>query len=434
MWSILAFVAAAIQGGNPGFSAPELPAWDEAWARGREALEEGALEDALSSLETARGLNPWEPSLARTLSRARDRLARRLVEEARALEAKGRTFSARRRWVEAAGVRAGKETRDALRRHGLRRYGDEWLFREDIARRERDEEHRARRRRLALDLPSSFRLERRRSLRIWTDHRDPALVPLARRLLDLLDRQIELFVRLFSPLEPELSEEGIDIAVFSRREDYEAYTGRDGSAGVFLPEKTLSCFHLAAGEAREREESFVRGVFLHEVSHQLEVRLLRVDRVPRWLQEGLAMEVERLGAAGALGESDLRQLLEVPVPDGLGERLAACGPESDSWPGLEAVCRTGAGEILAADAERRRDYYARSWALVHFLLHESPLTRSMFFELVVALREADSRAPRRPGDLFGKVLHRYAHTYETIERRFERHVRRVVGGDGDERE
>ncbi|MBN1444229.1 MAG: hypothetical protein JXA90_16070, partial [Planctomycetes bacterium] len=331
---------------------------------------------------------------------------RKLLEKDRAESAAGRYLRAialRPDDAEAAGF---------LQRAGYRRYGDAWLHRQGIAQREAREDRTAARRKRELELPERFDLRRLRRLRIWTDHRSGELVPFTSRLLVLIEAEEREYRRLFAPLEVAALEEGLDVVVFQSRSDYEAYSQRRGTAGIFLPQRGASAFYLPEGLGSEASDAFLRRVVLHEVAHQLAARLLGIRFAPRWLDEGLALQFEtarwdpegRIAALGAELTPHLAAAIERVRPGGAG------------WWGLERLIETPAQQVLDGTGEWVQEYYAQCWLIVRCLLEGGERERSVFFDLVEASRRWTAAAAS-PLEEVSRILSRRGLTVEMMEER-----------------
>ncbi|MCZ6795126.1 MAG: hypothetical protein O7J95_16100 [Planctomycetota bacterium] len=445
MLSAILISIQCIQSTGSGFSAgPPAPA-RRLYRDGVEAAARGDLELAHQKLRLASALDPWHEEARRREAELRDRLFARDHREARRLLDAGRVLAAERRFLSAARWHPGHDAlRRALRNLGLQLYGEEWLHRGEITRREQDEELRAHRRSKGLGLADRFRLHRRRGLRIWTDLQDAGSRPLVRRLLLLLERQERLYRQLFAPLSPAPASGGVDVVLFRRRADYLEYGGREGTAGIFLPERVVSCFTIpplrpddtSSASAADDRERLLRAVFLHEVAHQLDRRVLGLSRPPRWLQEGLAVRFE----AGRLDrEGNLR--LDAPYPASVAAAIQRS--RASGWKVGELI-RTDAREVLSMEGDALREYYARSWALVDYLLSGGSGSRAVFFDLVSALQDAEGsgrKAAREAGgrpdgsesvnrpeigdaELFLRILSRHGQTMEMVETQLARYHER----------
>jgi hypothetical protein len=405
---IIFLPAAAILLGAGG-----LPRWDEAYREGMEMVRAGELEAARGKLLLAVRLNPAEPEARRELAEVETELHSKALERARTELEAGRVRAARRSLEQAAKLRAGcAETERLLLRAGLRRHGEEWLDRDEITAREKAEELRAERRRRELELPERFVLHRLRGFRIWSDHKSDETPPFARRLLRLIEAQEAAYRELMAPLDPVSPAGGIDVVIFEKRQDYEAYSGEQGTAGIFLPARQASCFHLASSRPEALREEFLREVFLHEVTHQLDARVLGLSHPPRWLQEGLAMVFEsaRLEPDGRLGRLGER------LPASLEPVLERCRPGREGWWGLERLCaETGAGLPPASDP-RIHEFYVQSWLLVRLLIEGGAKERAVFFDFIDDLRNLEG-PPAEPLDRLRQALRRAGATLEGLEER-----------------
>jgi hypothetical protein len=393
-----------------------LPSWETLHQEGKRAFEEENLTAACAAWVRAAGLNPWHSGIREALETCREKLFALHFRSAEELFDAGRATSAYRSLLEAMRFRPGEERgKRLLLRGGYERYGDVWLQRGDVIKAEKTQARRARLRRAQLELADRFTLRRLRSFRLWTDHHDGALLPFTVRLVRILESQERVYRDLFAPLEPEPPRGGIDVVIFESLEDYGQYTGQPGTGGVFLPERSVSCFYLPRQLSDTVRESFVSKAFLHEVTHQLDFEVLGLRFPPRWLQEGLAVHFEsaRLSREGRIEELGCR------LPRGIELGLSRLREEPSSWWSLSDLVEIPAEKVLAGRGDWAHQYYAQAWLLVRFLTAGGPRERAAFFDVVNLYRQRDRR-PERPVEDFSRILERHGRTLDQIEKQLRK--------------
>jgi hypothetical protein len=357
----------------------ELPVWDirASLDAGRRCEAEADLDGARRAYLVALALDPASTDAARAITVLDARRREAALSAGKALLDKGDLRAACSRLREAAAGEGGSdEARRLLERQSHREYDGEWLHRDEIVEREKAEASRARSRARELGLGPAFRCDRRGDVRLHSDHAPDQLLPFTRELHEHVARlrreHGQLFAALLASGETDaVRPADIDIVLFRRREEYLQATAAEGTAGIFLPERGASFFYL--GEAPPEE---VAGVLLHELTHQLDFKVLGLVRPPPWLEEGIASWLEAGGKLSAGHEARLRE---------------KCPPASDRWWGLERLTALPDARPLYA-SYAVHDFYAQSAHLVRCLLEGGPEWRAVFFILVERAQEPGSRA------------------------------------------
>lgn len=387
---VVNLVAASLAVGETGES--QLWSWKACRERGLERLEAGDHREARRLLLLATVLHPRHEPSRRSLEDAERRLEAQLLRDGQSLISKGDERTAVRTLIEAALLRGADdgEAGRLLQKLGSRRYGEEWLGRDELVLREKAEERRARVRRAELELKDDFVLDRRADVRIFTDHSTGDVLPFTRRLHRLVLSARRAHARLFLPLTAPADrpdggraglESGIDIVVFKRREDYIQLTGSTSTVGMFLPDRGVSVFFLG-----ERPSGVDPAVLLHELCHQLDLKALGMRWPAPWLSEGLAVYFE---GARVTPEWEIESLGLLPA--GGASRLAAIASErGERWWGIERLCAVADVRPLHA-TDAVHDFYAQAALVIQTLLWGPPERRALFFDLVERARAPGAR-------------------------------------------
>lgn len=382
---LAAALAAALAALGPARAA-EGPAagtlsFDLALRKAELEIRAGDLEDARKTLLSAVRLNPWSEAALEALERVEvDLYEASLADAGRAFEA-----GAKREAIEilrkAALLRPPPEGPvEAIRlleRHGYRAYAGEWVHEDDALRREKREARLAEIRRKELPRGEALRLYRHEDLRVWSDLPSARFGAAARKIQRLLAELRSVYSDLFLPIAPApgASSGGLDAVVFAEASAYEEVAGAAGTAGIFLPRHRASFFFLG-----EREFEALVPTILHEVSHQLDDRILGLRFPPPWLQEGIAVLFE--GAVVGSGG-------EIEEVGGLRPRDRARVREAASsesrWLGAERLVRTA--ELGPPyEGAARLDFYSQCGFLVKFLIDDPVFGRELFYRLVEKAR------------------------------------------------
>jgi hypothetical protein len=248
-------------------------------------------------------------------------------------------------------------------------------------------------RREGLGLSASFRVLRAGPFRLFTDVERQGRSAL-QQMLAAVQSHFRVYCEFMQPLGLRLPREPLDVVLFRQRADYlrvaEAPTA---SAGVYSYESGASYFYLG-------ERGFDFGILLHEMTHQLNHKVLAFTSVNPWLEEGLA----EVFAAGLLTRGGRRYELG-RVESG---RLVSFRRQQ-----REGELRPLAHHCSQDGFELTNDYYAHSWALVHTLLQEGPVGRMIVFDLLQANRDAEPVSDARQAAIFS----RYGRDLGWLERR-----------------
>lgn len=416
--SLAAAFAAALAALGPARAAegPEAGtlSFDLALRKAELEIRAGALEDARKTLLSAVRLDPWSEAALEALERVETDLYEAFLADAgRAFEAGAKREAIeilRRAAILSPPPDGPVEATRLLERHGYRAYGGEWLHEDDILRREKRETRLAEIRRKELPRGEALRLYRHEDLRVWSDLPSARFGATARKIHRLLAELRSLYSDLFLPLAPAPGSGagGLDVVVFAEAAAYEEVAGARGTVGMFLPRHRASFFFLG-----EREFEGIAPTILHEVSHQLDDRILGLRFPPPWLQEGLAVLFEG-AAVGSGGEVD--GVGELPPRDRARVRDAASS--KTRWLGAERLVRTAQLGPPYEGADRL-DFYSQCGFLVKFLIDDPVYGRELFYRLVERARAPDA-GPERAWRDFEEALRARGEGVPEFEARFRR--------------
>lgn len=218
-------------------------------------------------------------------------------------------------------------------------------------------------RRAALGLSEAFVIIREGPFRFYTD----IDMRYGRSVLEQMFASIQThyaeYLRVMEPLGVRYPAGGLDVVLFQHESDYLKHTGVPGSAGVYFPSKGAGFFFAGS-------QGFNFPTMLHEMTHQLNHKVLGTVRPTPWFEEGIA---EYFGA-GLLSAGGRR--IKLGVPDR--------GRMSD-FRGMQLAGQTyPLASYFAASAQLSGAYYAQAWALTYFLMEGSPVGRLIAFDLIAA--------------------------------------------------
>ncbi len=217
---------------------------------------------------------------------------------------------------------------------------------------------------------------------------DPAVCREAARLLE---EAFELFNQQLVRLPVPDPAARFSVFLFSGQAGYQAYlqevlgARHPHTAGLYNP----ALRQLLIWNVPDRAQ-MLRTV-RHEALHQYLDRLN--SRVPNWLNEGIAEYFERLGGAtrrpelGAVSAEHLRAL-----------RVALDEPGRLRLSPLRDFIDISDADFYGSSFARS---YAQSWAIVHFLRHESDQSRARFARILESIAKGDGAEDIRSAFLEG---------------------------------
>ncbi|MEM7261163.1 MAG: DUF1570 domain-containing protein [Planctomycetota bacterium] len=199
---------------------------------------------------------------------------------------------------------------------------------------------------------------------------------------------------VMGPLRLRHASEGVDVVLFDNREQYVRYTKHSGSAGLYVPARAAGFFF--------RDGSFNFPTMLHEMTHQLNDKLLNINS-HAWFEEGIS---EYFGA-GFVTQGGKR--IEVGRPDGgrMASFQKAVKGISGYYIALDRFCRMGQAELTD-------EFYSQSWALTHFLMEVHPKGRLILFDYMAGRSPVGQIVDRQGEDLL-QILEAYGISLETFE-------------------
>lgn len=251
-------------------------------------------------------------------------------------------------------------------------------------------------RRAALGLGEAFSIIREGPFRFYTDIDMKYGRSVLEQMFTAIQAHYVEYLRVMEPLGVRYPAEGLDVVLFQRESDYLKHTGVPGSAGVYFPSKGAGFFF--AGSA-----GFNFPTMLHEMTHQLNHKVLGAVRATPWFEEGIA---EYFGA-GLLSAGCRRIQLGVP------ER----GRMSD-FRGMQLAGRTyPLAQYFGASAQLSGAYYAQAWALTYFLMEGSPVGRLIVFDLIASSKAKGQNVTLSDAEV-ERVLAEHGLTVDALERAY----------------
>jgi hypothetical protein len=256
-------------------------------------------------------------------------------------------------------------------------------------------------RREALGLSKSFTAIRRGPFRFYTDMDMRYGKKVVDQMLAAIDAHLARYVEVMSPVGLRYPSEGLDVVLFNKEKDYLAHTKASGSAGVYIPRQGAGYFFAGS-------HGFDFPTMLHEMTHQLNDKVLKAGVASPWFEEGIA---EYFGA-GEL-TSHCRQLK-------LGR------PERYRLATFRGMLTGSDGHVIplkpflgAKTAELSGSYYAQAWALTQFLMEGGlPQGRFIIFDMIMAAKESGLRQARLTGKSVDKILGTYGWDVPSLERTY----------------
>lgn len=272
----------------------------------------------------------------------------------------------------AAGLDASNSKVKALgREHGFQEFRGEWRSKNEIEeyRKQLSEIEGARKQQVNVD--ESYSVIYRGPFRFFTD----VDTRVAKSTLEQMTASIEThwakYREVMAPFELRTVSD-LDVVLFAKRADYMKSAGIPGSAGVYYSSRGVGYFFGEGG--------WNFSTMLHEMTHQLNDKLLGAHGVEAWYEEGVA---EYFGA-GFLTQAGRR--VELGRVDAY--RLAA----------FQESVRGSAGRVIPLDrfvrmerAELSGEFYAQAWALVHYLMEVHPFGRCIIFDYLEGHRIQEGR-------------------------------------------
>ena len=296
-----------------------------------------------------------------------------------------------------------------FKKHGYRWHEGRWLTKDGVREFESVRRSAGDRRRGQLRLAKNFTVLHKGPIRLFTDV-DVANAQgnLVQEILQANLSHYHEYVRLMTPLGVRFPVEGIDLVLFDKRHDYMRRTEAPGTAGVYIPSEACGFFYRDGGSV-----SFP--TMLHEMTHQLCHKVLGGLALSGWFEEGMA---EYFGAA----------LLTKG-----GRRLRLGATDAYRLATLHRALSNGGSGLMPLDrftkmpnAELTGEFYAQSWALVHYLMEGDPVGRLIIYDYVAYGKRyrVESGQPYAPYAL-ESVLRAYGKTLSQLEEEYVRFYQRT---------
>ena len=188
---------------------------------------------------------------------------------------------------------------------------------------------------------------------------------------DILDQLFAAMVthyhtyrQVMGPLGVRIPREGLDVILFDDERDYLKLTKAEGSAGVYIPRKSAGFFFSGAA-------GFNFPTMMHEMTHQLNDKVLEATANPPWWEEGIS---EYFGA-GLLTRKGREMQLGLPDRNRMSTFRSMMTAKPSQVIPLKQF-------FTAARAELTSEYYAQSWALTHYLMEGLPIGRLVVYDLL----------------------------------------------------
>jgi hypothetical protein len=364
--------------------------------RGAGLEREGKLDEAAISFRRVIFLETRNGKARTALKGINARLAARLLDAAKAAWGRDPEAAARLLGRAHALDPAGKAVAAALKERG-------YVVRNGIPVREdaaggtgKAEAGTIERRRKELALGPSFQVIRQGVFRFFTDVEGGDLK--LRQMTAMIAEHHRVYREFLAAFDLDHPSDGLDVVLFRRREDYQGRFG-DKSAGVYVPAKGAGFFFLTG-----MGDDF--GTLIHEMTHQLDDKVLHAGRLPRCFEEGLA----EYFAAGAGKGGAAKIELGRASPDRLQRFRELIRAGRTIWIPLK--------RFLSYPPDRFPDrFYAQSWALTHYLFTGPFPGKLIAYDVLL-----ESMRPGDGEDLgiedFNRILASYGLTPEEFESAF----------------
>lgn len=391
------FLAASGFGQSPKPASHYLKASLE---EGQAKFDAGQYEDAIQCFNRVLFVQPGSAKAKSKLKACRSKLAQPLVEKAEAKWSEDPVEAIRVARAAAEIDPASKEVQALLKRGGYKFKHGMWRTKEEITAYEAQQAARESSRRTELGIAAEFRCIRKGPHRFYTNC-DLAAAPegLMDEIINVNTSLYSEYLKLLEPLGTRYPAEGIDVVLFKTREEYLEFTKVPGSVGLYDSSRRAFYFFLFQGTIPFK-------TMLHEMTHQLNAKVLTVPELSGWFEECLA---EHFGAA---------------MISNRGRRLQTGGTNATRLRSLQRALRSGNRRVIPLssflDLGRREiasRFAAQAWGLSHYLMHVHPLGRFLIYDFAAGAKRAqDSGGESLSGTKgFETVLGRYELTLADFE-------------------
>jgi hypothetical protein len=359
--------------------------------------KKGAWEKAAEAYQRALFVDPKNQSARKGMKDVGPRIADALVEEAKAYWSQDKEI-ALLLLRKAQGLDPGnKALSEALKAHGYTDKGGEWLTESEAKNLKTLDKDRGERRRTELGLSPQFKVLRKDAFRFFTDVEggDRKL----RQMMTTIATHYRLYRGFFAAFPLVQPSEGLDVVLYWKKKDFERATDSANSLGVYSPKKGASFFFLTGAG-----DDF--NTILHEMTHQLNDKVLVAWRLPEWFEEGSAEYFGNAFIKGGGASMEFGRATGYRMTD----FLEAVRTKSGSYISFEG--------FLSLKMEKPDDpFYAQSWALVHYLL-DGPFPGRVIAYDVVYEGTCLEKEKALDSKGFEKILARYGLTLKQFEQEF----------------
>lgn len=289
-----------------------------------------------------------------------------------------------------------KDAKKIMKRLSYVRHGGRWVLEVDLPGVKEEDKKRGSMRRMEIGLGSEFVIFRHDVFRFYTNVDLKYGQAILDQLFAAMVTHYQKYREIMGPLGVRIPTEGLDVVLFDDEKDYMALTKASGSAGVYIPRKSAGFFF--SGSA-----GFNFPTMMHEMTHQLNDKVLEATANPPWWEEGIS---EYFGA-GLL--SNKGRAMQLGLPD--RSRMATFRGMMASRPSQVIPLEQF---FQAARAELTSEYYAQSWALTHYLMEGGPLGRLVVYDLLKLCKTKRQQFGVKGKD-FVQILEKYGMSLEFLE-------------------
>ncbi len=263
--------------------------------------------------------------------------------------------------------------KSAFEKRGLEWFAGEWRTEAEIHVYKETDAARGEQRRRELRLDPRFKVIRREPFRFFTDVDLAQGKSVLEQMMTSIQSHYRVYCEVMEPFGLRYPVEGLDVVLMTSEREYVALTNVEGSAGVYIPDNQAGYFYKRSG--------YDFGTMLHEMTHQLNDKVLGALRLSGWFEEGIseyfgAGYLTQLGARLELGRTD-------------GARLGR----------FQTAVKGFAGTVHALPkfldmpyAELTDAFYNQAWATAHYLMEVHPLGRQILYDFIARGKGERTRA------------------------------------------
>lgn len=297
----------------------------------------------------------------------------------------------------------GKLVKARFKKRGFKLHAGSYRDAAAIAAYKKADGIRSETRRAEIGIGSEFKVIRRGVFRFYTDaekgkHKAEAMIAAA------LTHYKE-YCRFMEPLGLHYPDEGLDVVLFQDEADYLKVTEAEGTLGVYIYRPAAGYYYLTG-----TGEDFA--TLLHEMTHQLNDKVLQVGDMGLCFEEGIA---EYFGY-GRLTSGNKKIKLGQPhseyirwIKDILLDRSDRTLSPLQDFVRMES---TDAGM-----------FYPQSWALTHFLLTKHPHGRLILADVFAGAKLDPEVSGFGDQKSFDEIVKSYGSSLGTLEQQFEEYYK-----------